>query len=72
MSKRNRPAPEPNPAEKLQALIVAEQAKRAQACLAELNAVLNRHHCEMRAEMFLSNGRVEGRVNVVAGPRDSG
>lgn len=72
MSKRNRaPAPrEPNPAEKLQALIDAEQVKRAQACLVEVEAVLKRHNCRMRAEFLAADGKMEGRVNIIALPKD--
>lgn len=70
MSKRHSTVnKEESPAAKLQAMMQAEQLKRAQACLAEINQVLQKHNCRMRPEFFAADGKMEGRVNVIANPK---
>ena len=61
---------EQNPAAKLQAMMQAEQLKRAQACVREVEAVLQKHNCRMRPEFFAADGKFEGRVNIIANPKE--
>lgn len=71
MSKRHSAAQaEQNPAAKLQAMMQAEQLKRAQACLREVNLILEKYNCRMRPEFFAADGKFEGRVNIIANPKE--
>lgn len=52
--------------EEAQRLILQARERREQACLDEIQAVLARYGCELRAMLIIENGQIEQRVRVAA------
>ncbi len=49
----------------LQAEIERERKQRAEACLAEVQAALDRHRCRLVGEVLIVGDQVQSRVKVV-------